>query len=88
MNILLFALYIKSCPKENSSSADKWRYTLYTTFVLLILFNPWTYKLVHKILGSIIGAIANKEGCPTMLGFIVHAIVFTVILRLLMDMNI
>jgi hypothetical protein len=75
-------------PKEHTTSADKWRYTLYTTFLLLILFNPWTYRLVHKLLGSIIGAIANKDGCPTMLGFIIHAIVFTVILRILMDINV
>jgi hypothetical protein len=66
------------------SNADKWRFTLYTTVLLLILFNPWMYKLVHRLLSFLIGPIANKEGCPTMLGFIVHAIVFTVILRLLM----
>ena len=32
-----------------SASADKWRYTFYTTFVLLILFNPWTYNLVDSL---------------------------------------
>jgi hypothetical protein len=66
------------------SNADKWRFTLYTTVLLLILFNPWMYILVHRLLSFLVGPIANKEGCPTMLGFIVHAIVFTIILRLLM----
>ena len=66
------------------SNSDKWRFTLYTTILLLILFNPWMYKFVNSLLYSIIGTIANKEGCPTILGFIVHTIVFTIILRLLM----
>jgi hypothetical protein len=68
-----------------SKSADKWRYTLYTTFILLILFNPWMYKVMNELLSGIVGPIANKAGCPTMLGFGIHALVFTIILRLLMD---
>jgi len=75
------------CARE-LTSFDKWRFTLYTTVLLLILFNPWMYLFVNKLLGSLIGTIANKEGCPTMIGFIVHAVVFTLILRLLMNMQI
>jgi len=70
------------------TSFDKWRFTLYTTILLLILFNPWMYIFVNKLLGYVVGSIANKEGCPTILGFIVHAVVFTVLLRALMNMNI
>ena len=70
------------------TSFDKWRFTLYTTILLLILFNPWMYVLVNKLIGSLIGSIANKEGCPTMLGFVVHAVVFTILLRGMMNMNI
>jgi hypothetical protein len=73
---------------KHANSADKWRYTLYTTFLLLVLFNPWTYKLVNSLLSFAVGTIANKEGCPTSVGFGIHAVVFTVLLRLLMDMNI
>jgi hypothetical protein len=54
----------------------------------LILFNPWTYKLVNKLLSNFVGAIASKDGCPTLLGFGIHAAIFTIIVRLLMDMNI
>ena len=76
-----------ACARE-VTSVDKWRFTLYTTVLLLILFNPWMYIFVNKLVGSLIGTIANKEGCPTMLGFIVHAVVFTLILRVLMSMKI
>jgi hypothetical protein len=76
-----------ACARELTSH-DKWRFTLYTTVLLLILFNPWMYLFVNRLVGSLIGSIANKEGCPTMLGFIVHAVVFTVVLRGMMNMNI
>jgi len=67
------------------SNTDKWRFTLYTTILLLILFNPFMYKIVNSLLFSIVGSIANNEGCPTLIGFVIHAIIFTIILRLLMN---
>uniref|UniRef100_A0A6C0B2E1 Uncharacterized protein n=1 Tax=viral metagenome TaxID=1070528 RepID=A0A6C0B2E1_9ZZZZ len=69
-------------------SSDKWRYTLYTTFVLLLLFNPETYKLMNSLLGRFVGPVASKEGCPTMLGFVIHAAVFTLVVRYMMDLRI
>jgi hypothetical protein len=69
-------------------SSDKWRFTLYTTAVLLLLFNPWTYRFVNSLLSKLLGPIASRDGCPTVLGFMVHAIIFTLILRYLMDLNI
>lgn len=70
--------------KKSLESADKWRYTLYTTFVLLILFNPYTYKFMN----SIFSGLASKKGCPTMSGFLIHATIFTLIVRYLMDLRI
>ena len=69
-------------------SSDKWRFTLYTTFVLLLLFNPWTYKLVNSLLSGLVGPIASSNGCPTILGFLIHAAVFTVVVRYMMDLRI
>lgn len=65
------------------SSIDKWRYTLYTTMVLLLLFNPWTFQLTS----SLIPMLSNKGGCPTIAGLVVHAAVFTLIVRYMMDMH-
>ena len=70
------------------SYSDKWRFTLYTTFVLVILFNPWTYKLVNSLLSRFIGQIASSSGCPTLLGFAVHVLVFTLVIRYMMDLGI
>ena len=57
------------------SASDKWRFTLYSTLVLVLLFNPWTYNLTNSLLSNLVGTIANK-GCPTMFGFVVHVIVW------------
>jgi hypothetical protein len=72
---------------EKVTGADKWRYTLYTTVLFLIIVNPMTYKLVNMLLGSLV-KICDSKGCPTMLGIVVHAIVFTLLLRCLMDLDI
>jgi len=80
-----------STDKDNQKklqSADKWRYTLYTTLVLILLFNPWAYKLVNSLISGIVGPIANKDGCPNWLGLIIHAAVFTLVIRYMMDLHI
>ena len=73
---------------DGPSNMDKWRYTLYTTILFLIIVNPMTYKLVNGLLGSIFGSIADSKGCPSMMGILVHATVFTLLLRYMMDLDI
>ena len=69
------------------NSSDKWRFTLYTTMVLLLLFNPWTYKRVNSILGKFVGPITSRDGCPTLFGFGIHVVIFTLIIRYMMDLK-
>jgi hypothetical protein len=71
------------CKKPNN--ADKWRYTLMTTVLFLIIVNPYTYKLVQGLLGGLCKIADPKTGCPTMCGILVHTVVFTLILRYLME---
>ena len=81
-------LQIGSMPNSAMSSnapasGDKWRWSLYIGLIFLIVANPYTYTLVNKILGSLI-PIANN-GCPTPAGFIIHAVVLVLLVRLLMN---
>ena len=78
-----------NCPKcgNEPTDTDKWRWTIYTTILFLIVVNPMTYKLVQKLLGNVV-KIADASGCPTMNGILVHAGVFTLLLKLMMDMKI
>ena len=74
----------ESCEKKQCdcklTNYEKWLYTLYTTIIFILVSNPLTYKFVN----SIVGNISTKKGCPTLFGFIIHTIVFTLILRLVM----
>ena len=69
------------------SNQDKWRYTLYTTIIFLLVVNPQTYKLVNSLIGNTF-KIADSAGCPTINGILVHSLVFTLLLRYSMDLNI
>jgi len=53
--------------------------TLQSIVVFLIISSPFTYKLTNGLLGGIIGKLADGSGCPTMLGLIVHSLVFGLI---------
>ncbi len=77
----------KKC-SQKPKTHDKWRYTLYTTIVFFIVVCPCTYKLTNKLFSKLLGPIASANGCPTTVGIILHAVVFTLLLRLLMDFDI
>ena len=68
-------------------SSDKWRFTLYTSLIAVLLFNNYAFQLVNSLLGGLIGPICDKNGCPTMLGFFLHIIVFTLVLRYIMEIG-
>lgn len=68
------------------TSQDKWRYTLYTTLIFLVVVAPFTYLLVNSVLGSLL-KVCDKNGCPTTAGLMLHALVFTLILRYMMDLD-
>ena len=69
---------------DSRSSDAKWRYTLYTAILFLLVANPYTFKFVQKLLGKFV-TVASREGCPTNYGLLIHALVFTLVLRYLMD---
>lgn len=70
------------------NNLEKWKFSLIGTFLVLILFNNTVFKLTQKFFGNIISKISNKEGCPTTFGYLLHAIVFTILVRYSMEMNI
>ncbi len=77
----------ENCPKH-VSGAQKWKYTLITTVIFLVVVHPMTYKLVNRLVGKLLFKVASKTGCPTMAGLLLHAVVFTFALRYVMDLKI
>ena len=75
------------CKNETKrpTNAEKWYYTIITTVIFLFVTNPLTYVFVNGTVGRLIGKkISSVSGCPTMFGMILHAIVFTLVVRAVM----
>ena len=79
----------ENCKGKKVGGSDKWKYTLYTVIIAILVFNPYTYILVNKLINKFVKImISDKAGCPSMLGFVVHMAVFTLVLRYMMDLKI
>lgn len=72
---------------EEYGSEDKWKYSLYSAIVFLLISSPYTYMLMNNILSSFV-SISSSSGCPTMVGLLLHAIVFMLIIRGMMELDI
>lgn len=66
---------------------DKWRYSIYSAIVFLIISSPYAYISVNTLLKKIV-KISSTNGCPTLVGLLVHALVFTLIIRGMMELDI
>jgi len=74
--------------EQAPGNGNKWKYTLITTVVFLIIANPFTYKWMDLLLRNIGIKVANSSGCPTFVGLMIHALVFTLVLRYMMELPI
>ena len=63
------------------SSYMKWQISIFSAFIFILVVNPYTYILTQKILGGLLGKIAETNGCPTMRGLILHTIVYILLVR-------
>lgn len=72
---------------EEYNSSDKWRYSIYSAIMFLIISSPCAYITVNHLLGSL-AKISSPTGCPTMIGLLVHTVVFTLIIRGMMELDI
>ena len=70
------------------TSVNKWMISFYTFIAVLIIMNPYTFKLVNWVTVKLLQfPIANESGCPNGYGLVLHGIVFLVLIRLLMSIN-
>ena len=65
----------------------KWQITFFSALIFLLVVHPMTYQLTQKLLGGILGKIAEPSGCPTTMGLALHTIVYILLVRGSMDMK-
>lgn len=63
------------------SEGLKFKYSLYSALAFFLVANPVTFKFVNSL---ITGVAVN--GCPTAFGFMLHTLVFFVVLYGLMSL--
>ncbi len=66
------------------SQSVKLSATIQSIIIFIIVSLPFTYKLTNRLLGEIVGRLADSSGCPTTMGLIIHAVVFGLIIYALM----
>lgn len=68
--------------------------SLSAALLFFVISSPFTYKLVDRIVGGIVGAVAPQlsyyfrvaeSGCPTTYGLFLHSAVFGVVVYMMMN---
>jgi hypothetical protein len=72
--------------KNTLSSSQKWKVSLISGILFLIISAPLLYKTVDGLIRKINPnlSVCNEQGCPTPLGLAIHSVVFILVIRLLM----
>ena len=65
----------------------KWQITLFSALIFLLVVCPCTYKLTQRLFGGILGKIAEPNGCPTHTGLMLHTVVYILLVRGSMDLD-
>ena len=61
----------------------KLKYSFYSALVFFLVANPEAYKLSQMFFGHIL-QIASTSGSPTTTGFLLHTVVFFIVIAALM----
>ena len=69
-----------------ASSSEKWQITIFSAVIFILVVSPFTYKITNNLFSNILGPIA-VNGYPTIIGLALHTIVYILIVRYSMDLN-
>jgi hypothetical protein len=69
------------------SSYLKWQISILSALIFILVIHPYTYNFTQKIFGDTIGQITETAGCPTTRGLILHTILYILLVRGSMNLN-
>ena len=69
------------------SSYKKWKISIFSALIFILVIHPYTYIFTQKMLGGLIGKIADSSGCSTRLGLLIHTILYILLVRVSMDLD-
>jgi hypothetical protein len=65
----------------SDSNYKKWQISIFSAFIFILVIHPYTYIFTQKVLGGLLGKIADGYGCPTTRGLIIHTLVYILLVR-------
>lgn len=65
----------------------KWKISLFSVFLFILVTNEESYKITNSIVGKIIGKTIEESGKITTNGYILHVLIFLILVRYSMDLN-
>ena len=71
----------------SDSSFKKWQISIFSAFIFIAVIHPYTYRLTQNVLGGLLGKLAERNGCPTTRGLVVHTLVYILLVRGSMNLN-
>ena len=71
----------------SDSSYKKWQISIFSAFNFILVIHPYTYIFTQKILGGLLGKLADRYGCPTARGLVLHTIVYILLVRGSMELH-
>ena len=71
----------------NLTEANKWMISVWSALLFLLIASPFMFKVTNSIFSGLGMSTANGMGCPNWIGLILHAIVFAVLIRVMMLIN-
>lgn len=69
------------------SSYLKWQISIFSALIFILVIHPYTYNFTQQIFGDTIGQIIETSGCPTTRGLILHTILYILLVRGSMNLN-
>lgn len=70
--------------EKHPKNIDKWRVAIIIGIIFIILTAPIIFGFSNSIFSKVGLSTCDNKGRPTLLGWLLHAIVFIIIVRVLM----
>lgn len=77
LHTLAFFCFSYFTMRGPSSKGLKSKFSFYGALIFFLVSSPVTFQFVRSILGNY---ISNAAGCPTILGILLHALVYAAVL--------
>lgn len=81
--LIFFIITFLSMNKSKLNNSIKLKHSIYGTLIFYLISSPAVFSIVGSFFGK---QYANSDGCPTLLGIMLHALVYSVILVAVMHL--